>query len=102
LVCWRAPTDRAHLIDRSLVPDPYGDPLRVVFACREHHQAYDDHRLDLLPFLEPNHRAELARAVQVFGLLGTLERVTGKQWSPTLETALATARTLGAAVVSDA
>ena len=77
IVCWQTPTDRAHLIDRSLVPDPQNHPLRVVRLCRAHHGAYDDHRLDLLPFLEPRHRRELAYAVEIFGLVGTLERVTG-------------------------
>jgi hypothetical protein len=80
VVCWRSPADRAHLIDRSLVPDHHWDPARTVRLCREHHEKYDDHDLDLLPYLEPHHRAELARAVQVFGLLGTLERVTGMAW----------------------
>ncbi len=80
IVCWRSPTDRAHLIDRSLAPDPHGDPKRVVFLCREHHEAYDNHTLNLLPYLEPRHRAELARAVEVFGLIGTLKRVTGKSF----------------------
>jgi 5-methylcytosine-specific restriction endonuclease McrA len=81
VVCWRSPTDRAHLIDRSLAPDPYWDPARLVFLCREHHDAYDAHELDLLPYLEPRHRHELARAVEVFGLIGTLERVTGMHWT---------------------
>lgn len=85
IVCWRSPTDRAHLIDRSLAPDKHSDPARVVYLCREHHVEYDDHRLDLLPYLEPRHRHELARCVEVFGLLGTLERVTGQTWSPALE-----------------
>jgi hypothetical protein len=82
LVCWQAPADRAHLIDRSLVADPHGDPRRVVFLCREHHDAYDAHTLDLLPWLEKWHRVELARAVEIFGLIGTLERVTGRAWAP--------------------
>jgi hypothetical protein len=82
IVCWRSPTDRAHLIDRSLAPDPHGDPARVVFLCREHHEAYDAHELDLLPYLEKRHRHELARAVELFGLLGTLQRVTGLSWAP--------------------
>lgn len=85
IVCWRAPADRAHLIDRSLVSDPHWDMARVVRLCREHHDAYDNHELDLLPFLEPNHRHELARAVEVFGLLRTLERVTGCEWHPAKE-----------------
>lgn len=84
LVCWRAPTDRAHLIDRSLAPDPYSDPRRIVFLCREHHDAYDAHELDLLPYLQTRHRPELAYAVEIFGLIGTLERVTGMHWAPDL------------------
>jgi hypothetical protein len=84
LVCWKSPTDRAHLIDRSLAPDRHGDPRRVVYLCRQHHADYDDHKLDLLPYLEPRHRSELARAVEVHGLLGTLQRVTGMDWVPDL------------------
>jgi hypothetical protein len=91
LVCWRSPTDRAHLIDRSLAPDGHNDPRRVVYLCREHHEAYDNHVLDLLPYLEPGHRHELARAVEIFGLLGTLERVTGLAWMPVSEVAAADA-----------
>lgn len=81
VVCWKA-GERAHLIDRSLAPDPYQDPRRVVPLCREHHEAYDAHQLDLLPYLEPGHRSELARAVEIFGLWGTLLRVTGRSWEP--------------------
>jgi hypothetical protein len=83
LVCWRSPTDRAHVIDRSLASDSHADPRRIVFLCREHHEAYDDHRLDLLPHLERSHRSELARAVELVGLITTLERVTGQHWAPT-------------------
>lgn len=92
IVCWRTPTDRAHVIDRSLAPDPYGDPRRVVFLCREHHDAYDAHTLDLLPYLEPHHRTELARAVELVGLVTTIERVTGMAWRahPMLPMAAAT------------
>jgi hypothetical protein len=83
IVCWRPGVDRAHLIDRSLAPDPDDDPLRVVRLCRPHHEAYDRHELDLLPYLEPRHRAELAKAVEIHGLISTLERVTGLHWTST-------------------
>lgn len=76
IVCWRQ-GEHAHLIDRSLCPDPYQEPRRIVALCREHHERYDAHQLDLLPYLEPGHRSELARAVECVGLLGTLKRVTG-------------------------
>lgn len=82
IVCWRAPADRAHVIDRSLAPDAGGDMLRTVRLCRHHHTEYDDHRLDLLPYLAKTHRAELALAVELVGLVTTLERVTGKTWAP--------------------
>jgi hypothetical protein len=95
LVCWRSPTDRAHLIDRSLAPDRHDDPARVVYLCREHHERYDAHALDLLPHLEPRHRRELARAVELIGLVGTLERVTGASWAPKAQTVGETIDALG-------
>ena len=79
IVCWRGPCDPAHLIDRSLVPDPDGDPLRVVPLCRRYHDAYDAHELDLLPHLD-EHGDELCEAVRIFGLISTLNRVTGEMW----------------------
>jgi hypothetical protein len=82
IVCWQGPADRAHLIDRSLVSDPHEEPKRTVRLCREHHEAYDNHTLDLLPFLEKCFRPELARAVEIAGLVTTLERVTGRAWAP--------------------
>jgi hypothetical protein len=85
IVCWQVPTDRAHLIDRSLAADPHSDPRRIVFLCRKHHEAYDDHKLDLLPYLARRHRPELARAVELVGLMTTLERVTGSKWRPESE-----------------
>jgi hypothetical protein len=87
IVCWQSPTDRAHLIDRSLASDPYGDPARVVFLCRKHHDEYDAHTLNLLPYLEPRHRHELARAVELVGVVTTLERVSGMSWTPASEEA---------------
>lgn len=84
VVCWRTPTDRAHLVDRSLAPDPFEDPLRTVPLCRQHHEAYDAHQLDLLGELGVHHRQEIATAVLVHpgGLLGALERITGHRWQP--------------------
>lgn len=78
-VCGQQPVDPAHVIDRSLAND-HGDPRSVVPLCREHHDEYDDHRLDLLPYLEGRFRSQLAFAVERFGLLSTLQRVTGEIW----------------------
>jgi hypothetical protein len=55
------------------------DPDCVVALCRRHHRAYDAGRLDLLPYLEPICRRELAHAVGHLGLVGTLRRVTGSR-----------------------
>lgn len=84
VVCWQVPTDRAHLVDRSLAPDPFDDPLRVVHLCRRHHDEYDAHELDLLGPLGVRHRQEVARAVEVHpgGILGALERLSGLKWRP--------------------
>jgi len=75
--------DPAHLIDRSLLSDGQDDPRAVVPLCRATcHPAYDEHRLSLLERLETGERVELAFAVQRFGLLRTLERVTGERYRP--------------------
>jgi hypothetical protein len=60
--------DPAHLIPRSL--GGWGDALCVVPLCRGCHRAYDEGRLDLLPYLEPAWRAQLAHAVGHVGLTG--------------------------------
>ena len=67
--------DPAHLIPRSL--GGCGDPLCVVPACRRCHRAYDRGELDLLPYLEPGWRAQLAHAVGHAGLIGVLRRISG-------------------------
>jgi hypothetical protein len=46
--------------------------------CWRHHQAFDTGRLDLLPYLEPRWRAEVANAVAHLGLVGALRRLTGR------------------------
>ena len=43
-------------------------------AC---HRAYDTGELDLLPYLEPAWRAQLAHAVGHVGLIGALRRISG-------------------------
>ena len=67
--------DPAHLIPRSL--GGCGDALCVVPACRLHHRAYDRSELDLLPYLEPAWRGQLAHAVGHVGLIAALRRITG-------------------------
>jgi hypothetical protein len=72
--------DPAHVIARSL---GCGDALCVVPLCRVCHRAYDTGRLDLLPYLEPQWRAQLAHAVAHAGLIGALRRVSGEGRRPT-------------------
>jgi hypothetical protein len=67
--------DPAHLIPRSL--GGCGDALCVVPACRRCHRAYDRGELDLLPYLEPGWRRQLAHAVGHAGLVGALRRISG-------------------------
>ena len=73
--------DPAHLIDRSLTTVGQDDPRAVVPIRRDIHRMYDTGTFDLLPYLEPNHREELAFAVERVGLLATLRRVTNTRWA---------------------
>jgi hypothetical protein len=83
VVCRRpGPSHTAHLIDKGQAED-FGDPRATIPLCPDHHRAYDEEDFDLLPYLEPHHREELAYAVERFGLLSTLQRVTGSRWEPT-------------------
>lgn len=69
--------DPSHLIPRSL--GGCGDPLCVTALCRRCHRAYDSGELDLLPYLEPAWRAQVAHAVGHVGLVGALRRITGER-----------------------
>ena len=69
-----------HLIPRSL--GGCGDALCVVPACRRCHRAYDRGDLDLLPYLEPGCRAQLAHAVRHVRLIGALRRISGRREEP--------------------
>lgn len=69
------PVDPMHLIPRSL--GGCGDPLCTVPGCRRCHRAYDGGELDLLPYLEPACRAQLAHAVGHVGLITALRRISG-------------------------
>ncbi len=71
--------DPAHLIPRSL--GGCGDWLSVVPLCRQCHRAYDRGELDLLPYVEPRWRAQLAHAVGHVGLIGALRRISGSSTS---------------------
>jgi hypothetical protein len=67
--------DPAHLIPRSL--GGCGEAACCIPLCRGHHRAYDRGELDLLPYLEPAWRAQLAHAVGHVGLIGALRRISG-------------------------
>jgi hypothetical protein len=78
LVCGGRPVDAAHLVPRSL--GGCDEPECVVPLDRRCHRAYDRGELDLLPYLEPRCRAELAHGLLHLGLLGLLGRVSGTRW----------------------
>jgi hypothetical protein len=83
-LCW-GPIQPAHLIDRSLAPAAGDHPLAVVPLCAHHHRLYDDHALDLSPYLEPEWRESVAWAVEAVGLFSALKRITGSEWVPVRE-----------------
>ena len=76
LACNRATRiDPAHVVPRSL--GGCDDALCVVALCRDCHRRYDRGELDLVPYLEPDLRAEAAHAVEHLGLAGALRRLSG-------------------------
>ena len=80
LVCGARPVDPAHLVPRSL--GGCDQPDCVVPLDRCCHRAYDRGELDLLPYLEPRYRGELAHGLRHAGLLALLRRVSGARWAP--------------------
>jgi len=80
--CANPAADPMHVMDRSLGSEGQDDPLAVVGGCRVHHDLYDTGKLDLLPHLEKGARKELAFAVERFGMLAVLRRVTCQRWGP--------------------
>lgn len=81
LVCGGRPVDPAHLVPRPL--GGCNDADCVVPLDRGCHRSYDRGDLDLLPYLEPRLRAELAHALTHLPLIVVLQRVTGTRWGPT-------------------
>jgi hypothetical protein len=70
-----------HLTDRAL--GGCDSPFCVVPVRIDKHRDYDEHRLDLLPYLEAHGlRQELAHAVTHLGLIGALQRITNVDWAP--------------------
>ena len=69
--------DPAHLVSRSMGGCDAADC--VVPLCRAHHRAYDQEGLDLVAFLEPHWRAEVAHAVCHLGLMRALRHLSGKR-----------------------
>jgi hypothetical protein len=63
----------AHLTPRSLGGCDHPDC--VVPLCWMHHRAYDLGELELLPYLEPRWRAEVAHAVIHLGLIAAVRRL---------------------------
>lgn len=72
-------TEPAHLIPRGMLEEGQEDARAVVPLCPGCHRDYDSGELDLLPFLEPRFRVELAYAVERFGLISTLRRVMNER-----------------------
>lgn len=55
----------------------------VVPLCPACHRDFDDGDLDLLPYLEPHWREQVARAVEAVGLMAALKRITKRRdWRP--------------------
>ena len=78
----RENVDPAHLIPCGVSGVGQDDDLAVVGLRRDLHRQYDTGELDILPYLEPAYRAELAFAVMRVGLVATYRRVTNTREVP--------------------
>ena len=86
IVSGEGPCDPAHLTRRS--DGGCDDPLCVVPLTREEHRAFDDGRLDLLPYLIAQRMgAHVAHAVEHANgdVLSVAQRLTGVRWTPERE-----------------
>ena len=76
-VCGAAPTDRAHVIPRSLAPNAGDHAPHIIGLCRRHHQAYDAGALDVLPVLTVEEQAAAVTAAG--GIVSALRVITGER-----------------------
>jgi 5-methylcytosine-specific restriction endonuclease McrA len=76
-VCARKGVDAAHIIPRSRVKPGIGEDERNCCPlCRTCHAAFDQGRLDLLPFLT---REEQSYAVELVGLFEAYRRISNER-----------------------
>jgi hypothetical protein len=76
-VCRCNPPEAAHIIPRSRIRPGLGEDARNCCPlCRECHCAYDQHRLDLLPYLS---HEEQAYAVELVGLFEAYRRISSER-----------------------
>lgn len=82
IVCCTTPCDPAHLTPRSFRGCDH--EACVIPLCREHHRAFDDGRLDLLPWLSGRcFEAELAHMQGHYAdPLSVIFRLSGMRWVP--------------------
>lgn len=79
-VCGGEGCDPAHLCARGT--GGCDSPRCVVPLDRACHRLFDEGKLDLLPFLEPRYRVEVAHCVMHMGLVGAYRRLTGSREMP--------------------
>lgn len=77
VVCGRLPGTPAHLASRAR--GGCESALCVVSLCFGCHRSFDDGCLELLPYLEPDHRAEIAHCVEHLGLESARRRLTSER-----------------------
>lgn len=86
IVSGEQPCDAAHVTPRAL--GGCNDPLCVIPLTRQEHRAFDDGRLDVLPYMYAHGLYdEIAHAIQVhhIDLVSMLQRLTNERWAPTPE-----------------
>ena len=84
IVCGSRLADRSGAPHTQVAGRMRSTPCCVTALCRPCHRAYDRGELDLLPYLEPAWRAQVAHAVGHVGLVGALRRISGRDRAETI------------------
>ena len=71
------PIDAAHVIPRSLAPNGGEHADAIVELCRECHNKFDSHQLDLLPYLSL--REQLSAVAISGGIEAARRQITGRR-----------------------
>ena len=73
-ICTSAAIETAHLVPRGRGAPRYDQPDICIPLCKRHHTAFDDHELDVLPYID---RDEEVATVRLLGIERAYKQLVG-------------------------